>query len=216
MADISIINKDNTDYNVKDAAGRLALAEVENKGAKNLLQFTSASETNRNGITYDIQDGIVTLSGTPTDQSVNSYVTLKLGNTSIDPAPYCDGNHVLSGCPSGGSDDKYRLYVVRGTQYIKSDYGSGVLLDATGITNMYLVIAVYPTYYPTLAQTPLVFRPMICTKAEWDISNAFAPYAKTNRELTVALDNTLTGEILSEAEYATLVTKDKDVYFTYD
>lgn len=159
------------------------LAELVDNGVKNLLQFTSVSISGRNGLTYDVQNGIVTVSGLPTDPSASSYATFQLNGVGIDAAIYCDGNHVLSGCPLGGSDTLYKMYVVKGTQYIKADYGSGVLLDSTTLTSIYLSIAVYPAYYQTLAQTPLVFKPMICTKSQWEVTHKYVPYSPTNAEL---------------------------------
>ena len=144
-----------------------ALAEVENKGAKNLFKITAVSEI-KQGVRFTVNsDGTVTVTRESAGTS-NAFLTLGqfTGESGI--------TYTLSGCPATGSDSTYYMYI--GSTF--RDYGSGVSRE--GGTERSIVIYVDKTYSPD----NLVFKPMICTKAEWDISHTYVPYGKTNAELT--------------------------------
>lgn len=145
-------------------------------GAKNLLEFDGCSASSTTGVSYTINaDGTVTVNGTPQGSSP-SYVQLMLRNDAVRVEEFCDGSHILSGCPNGGSDSSYRMYVAKGS-YSRFDYGDGVLLTKTTQTDVRVVIYIAKGY----TANNLVFKPMI-RRAEITDST-YAPYAPTNREL---------------------------------
>lgn len=145
-------------------------------GAKNLLQFNGYGTGAENDVTYVINsDGTITVNGTPKGTSP-SYIELKLNGNAANIARFCDGQHILSGCPAGGGDNKYRMYAARGG-YSRFDYGDGVLLTETTQTDVRLVVFIANGY----TANNLVFKPMIRPAEITD--DTFAPYAPTNREL---------------------------------
>ena len=89
----------------------------------------------------------------------------------------------LSGCPAGGSVSTYRLGT-RGTTFLR-DFG---LVDNTvdnvnvgdGQTRNIFI------YIPSsnVDMTGKTYKPMLCTKAEWDTSPKFQPHAASNYDLT--------------------------------
>lgn len=170
-----------------DAKHDAALAEIIDGGAKNKLHFDAVVGGSVNGLTYTVDEaaGTVTVSGTKTVPTAVSYVVLKLSGATIYADTWCDGEHVLSGCPAGGSDAKYRLYVAKGN-YQRFDYGEGVTLTATDTTDIQIVILVAAGY---TISTPLVFKPMICSKAAWNISQKKVPYCPTLQELYAMVQN---------------------------
>lgn len=172
-------------YATKDA-----LAEVIDSGAKNVFEFTeigknadhSTTSYTSNGVVYTLNaDYSVTVERTATstvDSSCNFRVST--GSAVID--DYCNGNYVLSGCPSGGGSDAYEmtaLSVAEGADYRYSDTGNGVLLPDKGTnTNIFARMLVSKSFTGTIT-----FKPMICSKAAWAISQAYAPYRPSYQEL---------------------------------
>lgn len=149
---------------------------IANLGAKNLLNFDVCSAASTGGVSYTVNaDGTVTVNGTPQGTGP-SYVQLMLRNDAVRVDDFCDGSHILSGCPNGGSDSRYRLYVAKGS-YSRFDYGNGVLLTKTTLTDIRVVIYIAKGY----TANNLVFKPMIRPVEITD--GTFEPYAPTNREL---------------------------------
>lgn len=160
------------DIDAYDAKQTLALVHLINESGKNKVKPTATTQT-VNGITWTVNaDGTITASGTAT---ANSYVTIQ-----VLPADYVfDGNYFLCGCPSGGSASTYALYVARGS-YTKYDYGDGVVLSSsTDGLNKNLIAIVYSGQ----TVTDLTFKPMICKKVYWDITQKYMPYCPTLPEL---------------------------------
>ena len=170
------------DFETDQQRQEAEIGAVANAGAKNLLHFdgvgTSGDVYTHNGITFTLNpDMTVTATGTA---SSNAYAYIKLNGDSVAIDDFCDGNHILSGCPANGSAGTYRLYVGK-TGYRKDDTGSGVLLsDREAITG--IAIAPYVSAgYAIPSDAPLVFKPMIRRAEITD--DSFQPYAPTNREL---------------------------------
>lgn len=150
-----------------------ALIDIIDNGPKNKLKNVASTITT-NGITFTVNtDGTFTANGTATATALlqlNTFSSLNLPNE----------NYVLSGCPEGGSANTYRLDITRSPGSSINDIGSGALF------------AIGPEYVPDqircviLKDTVcdnLLFKPMICTKAEWDISNKHVPYRPSYDEL---------------------------------
>lgn len=156
-----------------DTKQTLALVHLINENGKNRVKISATSQT-INGITWTINsDGTVSASGTTGASS--SYITLQ-----VLAADYVfDGNYFLSGCPSGGSSSTYALYVARGS-YTRYDYGDGTMLPSSSDGLNKNLIAII---YPNQTVTDIVFKPMICKKVYWDITQKFVPYCPTLPEL---------------------------------
>lgn len=157
------------------------LPDLVDDGAKNVLRFDAAGAGTANGLTYTVNsDGSVTVSGSKTNPSTVSYAYLRYNNSPLYIDDLCNGEYVLSGCPSGGGSSTYRLYAAKGS-YAKYDDGSGVLLSNTSETGIQVIISIIAGYDLT---APITFKPMICKKTDWDISHTFEPFALTNPEIT--------------------------------
>lgn len=173
-----------------DSDGVAELIDLVDGGAKNVFEFSeigknadhSTTSYTSNGVVYTLNaDYSVTVERTATstvDSSCNFRVST--GSAVID--DYCNGNYVLSGCPSGGGDDTYEmtaLSVAEGADYRYSDTGNGVLLPDKGTnTNIFARMLVRKTFTGTVT-----FKPMICSSAAWAISQAYAPHRPSYQEL---------------------------------
>lgn len=145
-------------------------------GAKNLLLYNGYASGATNGVTYTINtDGTITINGTPQGTSP-SYIEIQLSGNAVNISKFCDGQHILSGCPAGGGDTSYRMYAARGS-YSRFDYGDGVLLTETAQTDVRLVVSIANGY----TANNLIFKPMIRHAEITD--STYVPYAPTNREL---------------------------------
>lgn len=134
-------------------------------GAKNLLPNTGVSIA-KNGMTYTVNtDGSVTVSGTAT--ATHSFY---IATGSFD----SEKDIILTGCPAGGSAETYCLELAN---YALKDTGSGIAKIGCLIYNTRILIQ-----NGTAISTPITFRPMIRLASDFDAT--YAPYAKTNRELT--------------------------------
>ena len=163
-----------------------ALAELIDSGAKHIMPMsnTQASETKR-GITatYDFAAGTITLTGTH-DGTGDALFYLYTGNAT-DQKVIPAGSYHLSGCPAGGSADTYCLIVqnVGGSPVYKIDTGTGQDFTIASDGRMAPLIRVKKPAGQTVSFDNAVFRPMICAKAAWDISDKFVPYVPSNAEL---------------------------------
>ena len=149
---------------------------VANAGAKNLLNVLDAGAFPKtvNGVTYNESNGIIT-----TSDSATITTTLKM------PITLTAGTYIITGCPSGGSDTKYRIDMrLQGTATVvgSNDYGSGFTFTVDTTTDYDCCIR----FYQGASAAGLTFKPMIRPAAITDPT--FQPYAKTNRELTVLTD----------------------------
>ena len=155
------------------------LPELVDNGAKNKLYFTETKTGQDAGCVYTVNaDGTITVD--VSGKTGNSYRVLSIGNVDQTIDEFCDGTFVLSGCPSGGgASNSYRLYAAKST-YSAYDYGSGVTLPSRGsVTGINVVIYIDSDY----TGGNLTFKPMVCKKAEWDISHEFVPYCPSLYEL---------------------------------
>lgn len=140
-------------------------------GGKNKAKPTLETVT-QSGITYTANaDGTVTCTGSSTISTVN-YI--KVGEVSVTNGQ----TYILSGCPSGGGQNSYRLDLRTGTSTIYNnaiDNGSGVTFTA----NADLTIDVYVRFNSSYAITgSLLFKPMVCLSTASDPDYAhYAPYS---------------------------------------
>jgi hypothetical protein len=152
------------------------LIDIVNNGPKNKLKNPHTSST-KNGVTITVNsDGSVLMNGTATaDVSLILPVTLKYGH------------YILSGCPSGGgSGTNYRMPIrkIDGNVYVGADFGNSFSFVVEEETSYNVLI-----YIPNAVVCDnLLFKPMICTKAEWDISNEYTPYRPSYDELIAIIE----------------------------
>lgn len=113
---------------------------------KNLLQNTATSQT-VNGITFTVnEDGTIKANGTATGLAelvINNLFEATVGN-----------QYILNGCPSGGSENTYRIDVPGSTTIL--DNGSGVTFTYSNTTIKFRIRIVEGTTINNL-----VFKPMI-------------------------------------------------------
>ena len=163
--------------------------EIVDSGAKNVLNYSEIGTNSSHGTSYTVNgvtftmnpDGTVTATRVESSDS-DSTCNLRTadGNLAVD--DLCDGNHVLSGCPSGGGSTDYSIIAIRGT-YRMEDYGNGIVLDNTSEKSVIVVLAVRKAFTGTIT-----FKPMLCTKAAWDISHQYVPHRPSYDELIARIE----------------------------
>ena len=147
-----------------DLKGTLRDAEIV-KG-KNFLDNILISATDRTVTAITNSDKSVTINGTPTSGTVAWFKIAEFPANSL-PA----GKYILSGCPSGGSGQTYKLMIREDpiNTWQRDDYGNGNTFDLTDTTKKYVsYIGVYG------ATTNVVFKPMLRLASETDPS--YEPY----------------------------------------
>lgn len=146
-----------------------ATIEMVDSGAKNKLNHTAYTRT-VNGVTYTVNaDRSITITSDGTNTQSLLYL---VQNYTAVPA----GNYVLSGCP-GGSSTTYDLRVkVGSTTYINYEGGTKFYYNGTDTFESTIVVRASQT-------VNLTMKPMICSKADWDISQAYQPYRPSYQEL---------------------------------
>ncbi len=154
-----------------------ALVELVDNGAKNLFQISDLIYQDAlNGLTATFNaDGSVTVTGTMADTTKNAIVYIS-PNRNMDYRKY-------QGCVlSGGISANERISL----QNSVSPYNSIAISQGTGVeittiipekTQLYIYIAKRST------AVNYTFKPMICTKAAWDISDSYQPYRPSYQEL---------------------------------
>ena len=180
--DISEVQNAQSDLEIAEAADRAALAELIDGGGKNRLPFSDLAVIKSmntsgtwdgnaytwNGVTFTINsDFSVSADGTATGGNA-VLVLSRTGGFSIE-----EGSWVLSGCPEGGSGTSYNI-AIAGTV---SDTGNTA--EFTSVTNK--LVRIYVISGTTVDN--LTFNPMVCSKAAWDISQAYQPYRPNYAEL---------------------------------
>lgn len=158
-------NKNNI---TKDEA---AIAELVDSGAKNLMKNTAPYGDNvRTNITFTHNtDDTYTITGISsntlnTDFYIATNVLLK------------SGTYKLIGCPTGGDNKSTYKLQIAGIGY---DSGDGFTFTIENDTTINVYIRIWGGYVPN----NLIFKPMICTKAAWDISHAYQPYRPSYQEI---------------------------------
>ena len=165
------------------------LTVADSGGQKNILEYNVASiKTYNSGSGWIWNDNTVTNGGV--SFTINSDGTITVSNTATGLAyirlakdvTIPTGTYVLSGCPSGGSTSTYRLYT-DGIANGWEDVGNSATKSfATDTTAQWVTIAINSG-----TSTNFTFKPMICTKSQWDVSHTYQPYALSNAELTAAI-----------------------------
>lgn len=162
---------------------KAALVEIIDSGAKNRLPIASVDSlkqlntygtwndnvyTHSSGVVFTVNEDLtITVNGTAS--GANAVFILSMpGGFSIE-----EGQWVLSGCPSGGSSSTYNI-TIAGTV---SDTGESA--SFTNVTSK--LIRLYVLDGTTVDN--LLFKPMICSKANWEISKKYQPWRPSYEEL---------------------------------
>lgn len=158
-----------------------ALIDIIDSGAKNVANWTGATETMTDVTFTNNGDYTITTSGTATGARRQKALTF----TVRDGLP--TGNYILSGCPLGGAEGstiKYCLYLWDITDDVRismNDVGAGVEFSWTPDPTHRYFIGV-DIRKGTNANN-LTFKPMICSKAAFTLSKKFVAYIPSNLEL---------------------------------
>lgn len=156
------------------------LAANEESGATNKLPYPYFQTTKtENDITFtDVGDGTITVSGVASG-GVTFYLTNNYTGT-----PLKQGVYKVNGCPINGGATSYRttieVYNALG-QTVSTHYDDGEGVEISVADNQSLHLSINVSSGVDLS-TPITFKPMIYDARI--INPTFAPYAKTNKELT--------------------------------
>ena len=174
MSDYSIgaISYGADNYILKDLESKARIAEIIDSGQKNVLNvFLSPGANPQNGIKWLVHsDGTVTANGTAT---ANSYFYI-WPNNSNKTITY---RTVLNGC-SGGSSTTYEIQTASSSGTVYHQYGDP-LEFISGFTFKYVALCIRKGY----TASNLTFRPMLCSKEDYEESTAFQPYRHSLSDL---------------------------------
>lgn len=204
--DISEVQNRQDSLDTAEAADRAALAELIDGTAKNRLPITSVDSlkqlntygtwennvyTHSSGVVFTVNDDMsITANGTAS--GANAVFILSMpGGFSIEA-----GNWILSGCPSGGSTSTYNITIAGTT----SDTGTtGRFTSCSKV-----LVRIYVISGTTVDN--ITFKPMVCSKAAWDISQAYQPYRPNYAELYAMVQALQGGSSLNSVQSTAQLT----------
>lgn len=162
-----------------------ALTDIINSGGKNTMKYTLTDLQTQNtggGYGFTWADNVCT-SSRGVVFTVNSDMSIRVQSTNasgdvwflLENHGYTIGDWIMSGCPADGSTSKY--YMESDNENAR-DIGSGVQITAASdfSDNIYIVVKSGQTF-------DLTFKPMICDKSLYDVSQTYEPYCPTLAEL---------------------------------
>ena len=152
------------------------LPELVNDGAKNAI--------NVYGYTYYASDVGVHVDANAASELECSGTCLRDIYIALKDIQLVAGKYVLSGIQESTTANSYFLSIEgrNGATGAAIDYGTGSEFTAGGGE-----YRIYLRIKQGIDMSGKIIKPMICTKAEWDISQSFVPYGMTNAELTSSL-----------------------------
>lgn len=153
-------------------------------GAKNLLPYPYKETTHTDmGITWtDNRDGTVSATGTISSPTGTS----RFECVYREPHKLKAGRYILSGCPAGGSETTYYMWVAfwDGTSNIGGTFTFGEEVEFTveeAWENYQIMVGCYFRNGYAISGT-MTFKPMVRPASVKD--STYVPYAMTNKELT--------------------------------
>lgn len=161
--------------NVDNMSTKDVLAELVDAGAKNFLKNEATSQS----IVTVNADGTITINGTaPANTDINITIST---TTTLEPGDY------IWSIANGASSVYFsvRPGATGTTQYTCTGATTNIQFsidERTTINRIYLFINRGTTVQE------LTFKPMICTKAAWDISQEYVPYRPSYDELVARID----------------------------
>ena len=173
----------NYDLTVREAEDRAALAEQVDEGAKNILDewneilknlSTSGNSVTVHGITYTNTNGTITMSGTADNPSDNAATLFLL----VDTMKLSNGSYVISWRSKSISNVQTNIKYLNMVETIQStDSVIELPSNRTDSASMWISI-------PNGTTVSGSIDIMICTLADWKISQNYAPFALPNTDLT--------------------------------
>lgn len=171
----------NSDLTRLEAEDRASLAEVVDSGAKNVFEFRSLDDLkalntsgtwNNNaytvsGVTFTVDTTNKTITTSGTSTAMISFVIDAYSTATTKYAGY-----VLSGCPAGGNyDTGYYMYTTDTSSNTKDkDIGEGCIIGSSAISRIRIGCR------SGVNMGSKTFKPMICTLADWKVSQKFVPF----------------------------------------
>ena len=150
---------DERDREILDEEDLLLLSSIGLYSSKNLLKISIDTQT-INGVTFTVNyiTGEIILSGTA-EYDIDRLITYATNYKDTDKCylPKIDQNYIISGCPSGGSDDSYYLYLSHATLTVGKDYGDSITFH----NQYYIAIDIGIHISAGTVCDGLVFKPMV-------------------------------------------------------
>jgi hypothetical protein len=177
------------------------LVELVDSGAKNLLdcsintlkQILTRGTWNNNVYTNNTGDVFMTVNSdntlTISATNVTANRTITIGTLETN-----QGNLYFSCTPNiEGAGTKFRSSI----NYVGYDDGEGLNVPNLTTPRAIQLEIVGSSASPTTLSN-IIYKPMLCTKAVWNISHEYQPYAMSNVELTQTIGdiNTILEEVL--------------------
>lgn len=161
--------KDLAELTVDTDEDRAELVEIVDSGAKNICNFVGYSTNSMSGVSRtDNPDGTFTYNGTTGTTAGTMWIDMAF-DKAIPLAVY-------GTLPDNRATLRIRLL---DNQDVTVDTGNGALFTPTiGTTYRVLIRLSANTTF-----TNYTVKPMICTKAAWDISHVYQPYRPSYQEL---------------------------------
>lgn len=154
----------------KLTADESSLVRQIDTGGKNFLKLTDTSTDTKKGVTITYNgDGTYTIDSDGSASSGADYFYIARSASN----PVFQKDSVISGC-TGGSDSTYYLGIA-GTSVKQGN--DAVTLNADTSGSLIFSFASGVTF------DNLVIKPMVCTAADWAVSDKFVPYCPTLAEL---------------------------------
>ena len=186
-------------------------------GAKNLNSYPYYENSKSgSGITWTVNsDGTIKAMGKATAQT--TLTCHYRSPSSNNPLFVKNGNYIVSGCPSGGANNKYRIAVTRTYNGANNSYGDDIgeglsfTINGDDYSNegAYLrIVCVIANNYDC-GVDGLIFKPML--RIAEDLDDTFQPYAMTNQQLTEVVKGVPT----NSGTYTLQATRDANGNVTY-
>lgn len=163
-----------------------ALAYVIDNATKNIANWSATTKT-QTDVTFTVNATYKTVT---TTASGNAAARRSFPLDFNIPASLPAGRYILTGCPAGGktgSTIKYCLYLFDLTANARveandDDTGNGFVFE-NWTPNSSHTYRIMVDIRSGTNPNGLVFKPMLCLKSAYDISNKYVPYAPSNAEL---------------------------------
>jgi hypothetical protein len=146
-------------------------------GSKNLVKLRQAPSSANTQISGSISNGVVVLS-TSAAVSANSPVLITDGVFVLEAGK----KYMISGCPGTGN---VRIFLrnSRG-EFVTGQFGDAIEYIPQTSGNYDLIVFLYSG----TSLSNFEIKPMLCTTEDYKISPEFVPHAKSNYELTQAVE----------------------------
>lgn len=207
MADISTFTNQQGTFNFKDSVSRSFTDWNYKNGVANILKCTMTSGTSR-GVTFTNNNGIITISGTPTSYIDTKYIVGTA--TSLNPSyeqcvPLPKGSYYLTGLPDSeyisSTRARFILYTYQSSgssRDVTNLYNTGMTFSIASDTGRYALL-LYISNSDVVTYNNLIFKPMLQPALYYTQQfNEWQSYAMSNAELTQAIGdiNSVLEEVL--------------------